>query len=62
MLTKILLREDGAKVVIPSPEIINQMIQLIEDYFPSLAGVWCVMDGLKVPIEKPGDYKMQNAY
>ncbi len=56
---KILLQEDGAKVIIPPPEIITQMIHLVEDKFPSLAGVWFVMDGLKVPIEKPGDYKTQ---
>ena len=59
---KILLHEDGAKLIIPSPDVITEMIHLVEDKFPSLAGVWCVMDGLKVPIKKPGDYKTQNAY
>ncbi len=30
--------------------------------FPDLQGVWCVMDGLKIPIQKPADDEMQNAY
>ncbi len=30
--------------------------------FPDLDGVWCVMDGLKIPIQKPADEAIQNAY
>ena len=30
--------------------------------FPALDGSWCIMDGLKIPIQKPGDESTQNAY
>jgi hypothetical protein len=30
--------------------------------FPDLEGVWCVMDGLKIPIQKPANEETQNAY
>jgi hypothetical protein len=30
--------------------------------FPALDGSWCVMDGLKILIEKSGDNLTQNAY
>ncbi len=62
LLIKILLQEDGAKVSIPSAESISFMIELVREKYPALDGVWCVLDGLKVPIERPGDYRTQNAY
>jgi hypothetical protein len=62
ILTKILLQERGAKVVMPTPETIQQFMDIMEDKYPALGGVYCVMDGLKVPIQRPGDHPMQNAY
>jgi hypothetical protein len=30
--------------------------------YPALQGAWCVMDGLKIQIEKSGDDSKQNAF
>ncbi len=57
-----LKEEDHAHVEIPSCEEINAYQEKIVANFPDLNGVWCVMDGLKIPIQKPADEAMQNAY
>ncbi len=62
LLFKVLRVEDSAKVCIPSAEEITQYQEVIRLNFPALDGSWCVMDGLKIPIQKPGDELMQNAY
>ncbi len=62
LLLKVLLQEDAAKVAIPSAVSIMEMMELISKKFPALDGVWCLMDGLKIPIQRPGDYRVQNAY
>ena len=62
ILFKLLLREEGAKVALPSVETIMEFMDVVEEKYPALQHVWFVMDGLKVPIERPGHYRMQNAY
>jgi hypothetical protein len=62
LFLKVLLQEDGAKVAIPSEASIREMMEVIMEKFPALDGVWCVMDGLKVPIQWSGDHRVQNAY
>ncbi len=62
LLLKVLLQEDAAKVAIPSAASVREMMEVIEEKFPALDGVWCVMDGLKVHIQRPGDHRVQNAY
>jgi hypothetical protein len=49
-------------VEIPSCDEINAYKEKIMANFPDLDGVWCVMDGLKIPIQKPADEATQNAY
>jgi hypothetical protein len=62
LLYKVLLEEEGAKVQLPSVEKIAEHQQLIAVNYPALAGSWCVMDGLKLPIQKSRDESIQNAY
>jgi hypothetical protein len=34
---------------------------MVATNYPALEGVWCIMDGLKIQIEKSGDDSTQNA-
>jgi hypothetical protein len=62
LLFRVLKEEEHAKVEIPSVEEIRAYQEKIAANFPDLQGVWCVMDGLKIPIQKPADEETQNAY
>jgi len=62
LLYKVLLEEDGAKVQLPPVDKIAEYQEVIGVNYPALAGTWCVMDGLKLQIQKSGDETMQNAY
>ncbi len=62
LLFKILKDEPYAKVEIPLCDEINTYKEKILATFPDLDGVWCVMDGLKIPIQRPADKETQNAY
>ena len=46
-----------AKVALPSLATIMEFMNIVEEKYPALQHVWCVMDGLKVPIERPGHYR-----
>ena len=43
-------------------EEIQEYQAVVRDNFPALDGAWCVMDGLKIPIQRSGDELTQNAY
>jgi hypothetical protein len=58
----VLKEEPLAKVAIPSVEEIQEYQAVVRDNFPALDGAWCVMDGLKIPIQRSGDELAQNAY
>jgi hypothetical protein len=60
LLFRVLKEEEDARVALPSPEEIVEYQDVIESNYPALAGVWCVMDGLKIKIEKSGDEATQN--
>jgi hypothetical protein len=62
LLYKVLKEEPSARVVIPSEEEIRESQEIISSYFPVLDGTWCVVDGLKIKIQKSGDEEIQNAY
>jgi hypothetical protein len=62
LLFKILSREPLAKVCFPPEEEIEEFIARVNNMYPAINGVWCTMDGLKIPIQCSGDYKTQNAY
>jgi hypothetical protein len=62
LLFKVLKEEEDAKVKIPSVAEIHAYQDKIVANFPDLEGVWCIMDGLKIPIQKPADEETQNAY
>ena len=62
LLYKVLKEEPSARVVIPSDEEIREYQENISSNFPVLDGTWCVVDGLKIKIQKSGDEEIQNAY
>jgi hypothetical protein len=41
---------------------IQEYQAVVRDNFTALDGAWCVMDGLKIPIQRSGDKLTQNAY
>jgi len=47
--------EDDAKVALPSAQEVAEYEEVVRTNFPALDGAWCVMDGLKVKIQKGGD-------
>jgi hypothetical protein len=62
LLYKVLKEEPSARVEIPSVEEIRGYQDVVSSQFPVLNGTWCVVDGLKIPIQKSGDKAIQNAY
>ncbi len=62
LLFQMLREEVDARVDLPSVEEIAECQDVVRRNFPALDGCWCVMEGLKIPIQKSGDEFMQNAY
>jgi hypothetical protein len=62
LLFRVLKDEADARVEIPSREEVVEYQDVVRTNFPALDGSWCVMDGLKILIEKSGDDLTQNAY
>jgi hypothetical protein len=62
LLFRVLQEEEDARVALPSPEEVAEYQAVVETNYPALQGVWCVMDGLKIKIEKSSDEETQNAY
>jgi hypothetical protein len=62
LLYKVLKEEPSARIDIPSVEEIRGYQEVISRHFPLLNGTWCVVDGLKIPIQKSGDEEIQNAF
>ncbi len=54
--------EEDARVCLPSAEEIAEYQEVVATNYPALQGAWCIMDGLKIQIEKSGDESMQNAF
>jgi hypothetical protein len=62
VLYKVLKEEPSARVEIPSEEEIREYQEVISSNLPVLDGTWCVIDGLKIKVQKSGDEEIQNAY
>jgi len=62
LLYKVLKEEPAARIEIPSVDEIREYQEVISSHFPVLNRTWCVVDGLKIPIQKSGDEATQNAY
>jgi len=58
----VMKEEPLAKVGIPSVEEIQGYQAVVREHFPALDGAWCVMDGIKIPIQRSGDELTQNFY
>ena len=59
ILVKVLRSIPGAAIRMPSIGDIRIFQQIIANRFPSLEGVWFVMDGLKIPVQAAGIYSTQ---
>jgi hypothetical protein len=62
LLYKVLKEENSARIELPSNEQIREYQEVVSTHFPVLNGAWCIVDGLKIPIQKSGDEEIQNAY
>ncbi len=50
------------RVALPSAEELAEQQEVVKTHYPALGGTWCIMDGLKVQIEKSGDESTHNAF
>jgi hypothetical protein len=57
-----ILKNDKSKVEMPSSEKIQQYKDIIRRRHPVLQDVFCVGDGLKLTIQKPGDQTIQSRF
>jgi hypothetical protein len=62
LLFRVLREEADAKIALPSAQEVAEFQEVVRTNFPALDGAWCVMDGLKVKIQKSGDEATQNAF
>jgi hypothetical protein len=62
LLFRVFNAEVDAKVALPSAQEVVEYQNVVRANFPALDGAWCVMDGLKVKIQKSGDEATQNAF
>jgi hypothetical protein len=62
LLLKVLKAEPGANVQMPSLGEIEEFKRIIVDRYPTLVDVFYVMDGLKLPLEASGRYRMQECF
>ena len=57
-----ILKIDKCKISMPSDEKILEYIKMINTKHPVLKNVYCVCDGLKIPIQQPKGYYKQGKY
>jgi hypothetical protein len=62
IITKVLLRQQQAKVVLPTKAEIDEYSATIQSQYPLLKGVWGAMDGLKIHIECSAQEDKQNMF
>jgi len=62
LLYKVLKEEPSTRIEIPSEEQMREYQEVISSQFSVLNGTWCVVDGLKIPIQKSGDEETKNEY
>jgi hypothetical protein len=58
---RVLKEEEDARVDIPSAEEVSEYQDVVQTNYPALTGTWCIMDGLKIHIEKSSDESTQLA-
>ena len=57
------LREDrNGAVVMPDDDEIDNFIGAIKEKYPELHNCWGAMDGLKLRVERSGNYQIQNMF
>ena len=62
LVIRILAKEPDAAIKIPSVDKIREYQASIAARHPSLEGVWCTMDGIKLYLEQSGDSTIQNMF
>ncbi len=51
-----------AEVRIPSTEMIEEYVQMVNRQHPYLSDIWCTMDGLKLMLEQSGYALIQEQF
>jgi hypothetical protein len=62
LIIRILIKEPDAAICVPSVQKIREYQAAIALKHPSLDGVWCTMDGLKLYLQQSGNVIIQNMF
>ena len=62
ILVAMLQKEPDTAIRLPSNDEIEDYKKVIAERHPSLDGVWCTMDGLKLNLQQAGNRSTQNMY
>jgi hypothetical protein len=62
LLLRVLQEDPNGAVVMPDHDEIDRFVLSINEKYPALYNCWGAMDGLKLCVEKAGDYQIQNLF
>jgi hypothetical protein len=62
IIIKVLQNDPNAAIRVPSADKIQEYQSAVAAKYPSLAGVWCTMDGLKLYLEQSTDHVIQSRF
>jgi hypothetical protein len=62
LLLRVLQEDPNGAVVMPDDDKIDRSVLSINEKYPGLYNCWGAMDGLKLRVEKAGDYQIQNLF
>jgi hypothetical protein len=62
LLLRVLREDPNGAVVVPNNNKIDRFVLSINEKYPALYNCWGGMDGLKLRVEKAGDYQIQNLF
>ena len=62
LLLRVLREDRNGAVVMPDDDEIDNFIGAIREKYPALHNCWGAMDGLKLRVERSGNYQIQNMF
>ena len=62
LLLRVLREDRNGAVVMPDDDEIDNFIGAIKEKYPALHNCWGAMDGLKLRVERSGNYQIQNMF
>jgi DDE superfamily endonuclease len=62
LLLRVLREDRNGAVVMPDVDEIDRFMNAINVKYPALHNCWGAMDGLKLRVERSGDYRIQNMF